>query len=414
MDFISFQPYTQNSNHSNWLASALDAVGHKLTAPTRMMFEQATKVARPLKVSFQDQCNTEFKEICMRIARVFVCIILALALPLGILGAGLSFLASSAKGEFTFIHPTIDVNGNQKIDKIRIRTFNLGMMPEFIAIRNGLRPTKERIGEAAQELLKADDDVICLQELFQRDAADEIASRLKEKYPYIVYNAGPNNFGLNSGLFIASKYPITHAEFHCNKERGGAEAFAHKGTLAVTVRPHPDQPLFIFNSHLNGGADESERFPQGGRSYRKSQLNQVSELVSRYLAEQTPKGKMPTLFLCGDYNIGPLRPAGEGSEPDPEWSAVTEVMQPFVEDDERGRTTYDMGADPRVGWDKSSVEMWPKEAQYVDHIGIPRSLEENHNVQLLSRQIESMGGCSDHLAVAATFALSEPSGEHLV
>jgi endonuclease/exonuclease/phosphatase family metal-dependent hydrolase len=287
-------------------------------------------------------------------------------------------------------------------------------MPEFIAVRNGLRPTRERIHEAAEELLNTDDDVLCIQELFQGEAADELASRLKVKYPYIVYNAGQSSFGLNSGLMIASRYPITHAEYHCHQDRGGADLFAHKGTLAVTVKPHPDQALYIFNSHLNGGAEASPEFPLSGRSYRQSQLNQISRHVDAYIAEQSPKGVVPTVFLCGDYNIGPLRPAGEGSEPDPEWPAVKEVMEPFIADDESSRTSYDMGADPRVGWDTSSVDSWPKEAQNVDLIGIPRSLQANQNVQLLSCRVEAMGGCSDHLAVASTFELNESSGEHLV
>lgn len=106
MASISNKTYTVNSNYSNKIASTVGWAGHKLTYLTSFMIEQGAKVCRPIKPGFQDQCQTRFKEICYRIFRVFLCIMLSWGLLLGLVGSCMRLASSLARRNFTLIKPT--------------------------------------------------------------------------------------------------------------------------------------------------------------------------------------------------------------------------------------------------------------------------------------------------------------------
>ena len=413
MNNISIKKYTENSNHSNGVATAVDWLGHQLTYTTSLMLEEAVKIVRPFKAGFQDQCCASFDEICVRVARVALCIVFSWTLLLGIVGAGLRLLASLARREFTYIHPTNESIPENRVNQITVRTFNTGMMPECVSIMNGLRPTRDRIIEVAESILEKEDDVICMQELFHTEAADYLANQIKTKFPYIVYNVAPRSFGINSGLMIASKFPIVNTDFWVHKNRGGFEELSNKGTLAVTIQPSKNQTVVLFNSHLTSDAPKSDAFPEGEKSYRENQIAQIKEQVDNYIDQSTSKHSIiPAVLLAGDYNIGPLMPIKHetsetfvGTKPHPEWASIKDLMDPLISDDDASATTFDLELDKKVGWNKGKLHSWETKPECLDHIGTSMTDKPTHPIELLSRKIDPMNGSSDHLAVAATFAI---------
>lgn len=85
-------------------------------------------------------------------------------------------------------------------------------------------------------------DFVCLQEVFDQRASTHVRRLLGPHYEHIIYDVG--TYGLvgcsapkllNSGLFLASRYPVLAAQYHCYPNGKGEDAFAAKGLLCVQV-----------------------------------------------------------------------------------------------------------------------------------------------------------------------------------
>lgn len=88
-------------------------------------------------------------------------------------------------------------------------------------------------------------DFLCLQEVFDQDAASHLLRLLGPRFEHIVYDVG--TYGLllpgcsalkllNSGLFLASRYPVLAVQYHCYPNGTGEDAFSAKGLLCAQVR----------------------------------------------------------------------------------------------------------------------------------------------------------------------------------
>lgn len=85
-------------------------------------------------------------------------------------------------------------------------------------------------------------DFLCLQEVFDKRAAEKLKEQLHYYFEYILYDVGIYSCHgccgfkfLNSGLMIASRYPILDATYHCYPNGRGIDALAAKGALFVKV-----------------------------------------------------------------------------------------------------------------------------------------------------------------------------------
>lgn len=85
------------------------------------------------------------------------------------------------------------------------------------------------------EDIPGDLDVICLQEVFNEDAWTILNEKLRSKYPYILFDAHRVRVSslkftmVNSGLYIASKYPIVQSKFYPYKNSYSEDALSGKG-----------------------------------------------------------------------------------------------------------------------------------------------------------------------------------------
>ena len=85
------------------------------------------------------------------------------------------------------------------------------------------------------EDIPGDLDVICLQEVFNEDAWTILNEKLRSKYPYILFDAHRVRVSslkftmVNSGLYIASKYPFVQSKFYPYKNSYSEDALSGKG-----------------------------------------------------------------------------------------------------------------------------------------------------------------------------------------
>lgn len=91
-------------------------------------------------------------------------------------------------------------------------------------------------------LFPADVDILCLQEVFDKRAAAKLAEILSPLYGHILYDVGTYACSsgscfkfFNSGLLVASRFPVLEAQYRCFPNGRGEDALAAKGLLSLKV-----------------------------------------------------------------------------------------------------------------------------------------------------------------------------------
>ena len=306
--------HPDGSEHGSGISGAFakkaDALGHILTTPMSLCIDRYVRIfVVPIKPGYYGQKSTSLLEVAYRVALFAINTITALiVLAPTLIGTLLRVSTYSAKKDFIWQGPKEKQpsEDTQDLDKntISLMTYNMAAMPQFISTRNLLRPTMERAQEIPDALAATEElpDFICGQEVFHTQATEAIAEGLKQKgYSSIVRNVGPKICGLNSGLFLASKYRLSNVCFYPHAyTRGFIERQANKGVLIATA--HIGKKLVVIaNTHLSGGA------PGGGALPRSAQVKGVMAHIDRYVQKMlTENQKIEGVFLSADTNIAPI------------------------------------------------------------------------------------------------------------
>ncbi|XP_035388215.1 sphingomyelin phosphodiesterase 3 [Electrophorus electricus] len=159
-------------------------------------------------------------------------------------------------------------------------------------------------------------DFLCLQEVFDQRASERLCGQLHRYFPYVLSDVGdcgwraccsPFRF-LNSGLLLASRYPILDAHYECYPNGRGEDALAAKGALYAKVHvgtSHQEQRIvgYITCTHLHAiEGDASVRCEQldllleWGAEFRRS-TSQLGE------AEKGLEDQVAFDVILGDLNF---------------------------------------------------------------------------------------------------------------
>lgn len=150
-------------------------------------------------------------------------------------------------------------------------TANLCLLPESLARFNNLGHTLGRASTIGQLIVKSQEnvpsnspsrdhceepwevlpsfpvslDVLCLEEVFDQRAAQKLTNTLKPVFRHILYDVGVyacqppclcSSFKFfNSGMFLASRFPVLEAQYHWFPNSSGEDALAAKGLLSTKV-----------------------------------------------------------------------------------------------------------------------------------------------------------------------------------
>lgn len=292
---------------------------------------------------------------------------------------------------------------------LKVMSYNVAALAPFIAQRNGLKPALERLEEIASEILEGDADVTCLQEAFDPLFSEALVDRVKEKYPYAIANVGPG-VGVSSGNLVLSKYPIKRAEYEEFADHGGAEKTCRKGPLIVTVDKE-GHCVNIIATHLNGGAPIDRKYPHGGGSCRRAQVDQVRRFAEFYF-EKSP---YPT-FLAADTNMefDHIRTRLDGTkekvEGDPEFRALYrdyEINLGHFHSDGKGTDVqmYD-GSAPGVARARREGKKSEGKGAVPDYIAKAKYLRDGYSARLTDYRTQNSYDASDHYAIVAEFEIS--------
>lgn len=165
-------------------------------------------------------------------------------------------------------------------------------------------------------LFPANVDILCLEEVFDKRAAKKLTEALKPVFGHILYDVGVyacqppcscSHFKFfNSGLFVASRFPVLEAEYHWFPNSLGEDALAAKGLLStkVLIGKNKKQETVVgyFNcTHLHA--------PEGEGEVRCEQLNMVTRWIGDFqLVNRQPDEVVAFDVLCGDFNFDNCSP----------------------------------------------------------------------------------------------------------
>jgi endonuclease/exonuclease/phosphatase family metal-dependent hydrolase len=374
------------------------ATGYVLTLPWSIAATDVMHLNTPVQPGIRGQCSSKSKEITARAGRVGrIILMLPLMLSVSAIGAGLRLFSNSYSRDFTFMQPTNRPRLMTKLTRpLTITTFNTAMMPAFISKRNGVKPWDERVATLAAQLT---DDVVCLQEMFDIGAIHALVNAIKDRYPYIVSRVGYSSCRLNSGLLMASKYPIRQPVFYRHPDCSGDEKMASKGVLMAMIDVSDTQSILVSTTHLQAGGPNSDKI-------RLHQMNTMLRRVHNY----HPRCNS-AVFLTGDFNLGKYEANGA---PNHEWQwhndLFTKEYNSYLQDAElKEGTTFTLQTPEDTagtGWNAENLKDWTVTKERIDWILACRRYS-SPKTATIKRDL--MGGCSDHLAVRGTFTLSDAS-----
>lgn len=179
--------------------------------------------------------------------------------------------------------------------KLRILTLNAGLL-SFFGGRLKFAPfVEERRTEMPRQLKKLDPDILLLQEVYLQPHREWILSELKDILPYNLYSRRVRHLGLENGLMLLSKMPVT-GELHLFHAAPFDEYFLDSKGFLTAQFEIGCRTLTVINLHTTaGGFWHHPESPTADR-LRANQIQQVID-YGRDVAG--------TLLVAGDFNAGP-------------------------------------------------------------------------------------------------------------
>lgn len=183
-------------------------------------------------------------------------------------------------------------------------SWNICGLPKPLSLFfGGVVPWDMRIDRIVETLLQQDADVVCLQEVFDEATAFRLYHALKEKYVDFCFNISPCHFGftpfsagLNSGLFVASKYPIERCSWTPYKDV--VFPIIKRGFFAFQI-VNGSQTAHLVNTHMESSIDDSQP-SYDAQKCRHLQLQQLIAHIHEKIAVFFPEHP---ILVCGDLNI---------------------------------------------------------------------------------------------------------------
>ena len=251
---------------------------------------------------------------------------------------------------------------------VRLQTLNVFGLPWPLAPKVDDRCQRIAAAVAAEAV-----DLVALQEAWGEDACAPFAQPQLHR----ACCCSPAGLVGSTGLLTVSRYPIAHAESRYFAAEEGIEALVQKGVLR-TVIELPDQPLEVWNLHLQSGIDDTA-----------VRLAQINQLLS-WLATVEPTTRVA---VVGDFNCAPG---------DREFARLQRGLAKlgFVRA-ACGQPTYDADSNPLA------MKEAPRE---IDHIFVRGFANRQRGVRVYD---EPLGGMypSDHYGVEVTLALGNCSDD---
>jgi exonuclease III len=153
---------------------------------------------------------------------------------------------------------------------------------------------RDRLDRLIEQIQELDPDVLCLNEVFDVNDAHYITNALKRQFAHFIFSCGTRSIGLNSGLFFASKFAVSHHLFKpFPKEMVvGSAKHCEKGVLFVDLKDTQGEIVTIALTH----GQHSDQVRYGSPEEKKARAQEF-QFLQQHLA-----GK-ERILVTGDLNM---------------------------------------------------------------------------------------------------------------
>ena len=224
---------------------------------------------------------------------------------------------SEQKGEGKYSFATMNILlGQDAIGKFNNCSLVYNRIPRIAAeIRNQEKYFMENLSNPNKKLTKSESvvstfprmDFICFQEVFDRIHSLALISMLRKHYRHFIFDIGDNSLGtncflLNSGLMIASKYPIIEVKFH---------PFSWKNFIwqkgisygVVTCK------LDLGNGNVGLLSNLHTMAYEGPNHLINAALTEVKDVVNNFRRDNIRSTETIKFdVICGDFNMDNMSP----------------------------------------------------------------------------------------------------------
>jgi endonuclease/exonuclease/phosphatase family metal-dependent hydrolase len=161
----------------------------------------------------------------------------------------------------------------------------------------GVMPWPYRIEAICRKVLKQQADVVTLYEVFDPAAAYYFYEKMKGEYAHFYFNMGPRVLGVNSGIFVASKYAIKNAQFTAFPKEMLVDRTknAEKGIFSFDLASMGKIFARIITSHLQ----HSEEPAYATSKELKARQDEMVLMMQK--VDKTPKDR--AVIVVGDLNM---------------------------------------------------------------------------------------------------------------
>lgn len=328
-------------------------------------------------------------------------IVFATLFPTSPLGMIIRIVCSFAKNSFAYSPAKGDPeteNSRDPTKPLNIMTWNVGLGPAFMAVPNELELPENRVKPIVDEIVSQDADIVCLQEVFDKDANDRLVEELNNKGYDCIHSVMPGSYfkpgsflrPLSSGLLIAVRrqaHSIHIEEVNAWKFNNmkGEDQFSHKGvlgaTFSYTLPNGNNKPLYVIDTHLQASYKK-----RGYGDARTEEVEGIASLVRKLVQNSED------CVLCGDFNCGP-NPLEPSDKPDEYEQQVREL---------KGVGLEELPQDPSETLKGTFVDVKkagnPIKESVVDHPYYSQNLRSG-TTQIIDIRREGQPIASDHLPV---------------
>jgi len=315
--------------YSSQLARFIDLLSFILTYPWLTI---ASLTVANYLVLKPDQRSLKTKMLHYFVYGPFLGCFCIILIPFAFLGYGLWIFICVA-----FESSTYSLVSFNKPDKIEgqncysFGTMNVVMGQEVLGKFNNCSFVYDRLKKIAAQIVKQEDsvlcnlqtvdqlsrskavlssfpnmDFICLQEVTDRFFALALVSMLRKHYSHFIFDIGVNalktNLYLaNSGLMIASKYPILKVKFLPFSKKKGWQRAVSYGVVICKLDLGDDNVGILANLHTMAyqGVDPLINFA----------LTEVREMMDKFHKSEVASTEQVVFdVICGDFNSDNLSP----------------------------------------------------------------------------------------------------------
>ncbi len=255
-----------------------------LSKPIHFVSQPSVRaIFTPIRPGKEGNLNSASLELIWRVFIITICVLTA-PLTMGLaLGGGILYKIADCIKQKPFT--SIKGNAEEKLESKnrKLMTLNAcafwGGLP--IPLGGISPPTEQRLDALAQLIKEKDPDVLMMQEM-AFDPAMRLIPKIKNNFAHFYTRIGPNPPLMESGLFVATKYPVINAGFIQFPDQCGI----NRGAFWIETKKS-----VYFTTHMEFGHDEE------GILKRQNQFELIKEKVKAF----EKQGK--TCFLLGDLNV---------------------------------------------------------------------------------------------------------------